>query len=81
MLELSTVAVDILVDQRAITASNMLVRRTSIIRAVNAESSKLDFSEGLPVGLDAWAGPNPYATTRQRSARERVSGGETDCSA
>jgi len=39
MLELSTVTVDILVHQRPIAASNMLVRRTSLFRAINAECS------------------------------------------
>ena len=50
MLELSTVAVDILVDQRAIAASNMLVRRTSKIRALNAE-----FSRSISLKESQWA--------------------------
>jgi hypothetical protein len=51
MLELSTVAVDILVDQRAIAASNMLVRRTSKIRAVNTAYAKSISLKDSPVGL------------------------------
>jgi hypothetical protein len=55
-LKLSTFAVDILVDQCAIAASTMLVRRTSRIRAVNAECSRLnslqDLRWGLPLAAD-----------------------------
>jgi hypothetical protein len=63
MLELSTVAVDILVDQRAIAAANMLVRRTSKIRAVNAECSK-------PISLNGcrWASKlGPDQSTRNKA--------------
>jgi hypothetical protein len=55
-LELSTIAVDILVDQRALAASTMLVRRTSIIRAVIAESSKLNSFQDLRWALPLAAG-------------------------
>ena len=68
MLELSTVAVDILVDQRAIAASNLLVRRTSKIRAVKAEGSKFDSAERLRIASMARAEPNPDATKRHRNA-------------
>jgi len=68
MLELSTVAVDILVDQRAIAASNLLVRGTSTIRAVKAEGSKVDSAERLRMGFVARVEPNLHATIRHRSA-------------